>query len=179
MDISQLIKAVLPYRFFWIICLFLMIFNIAVYIVVIKNQRKEIINLQDRYTAERKKSVSLSRKNDAVIRYYKAKESLTVFREKLPAMETIADQVRQIKDIVNRHGLSAEKMTFKPDREKTFKLWKYTASFTVSGTYAKLKTFLADVQNLHSIFCIEDLSLSRFDDTKRVKMRLRIATYCR
>ncbi len=179
MDIGRLIKAVLPYRFFWGICCFLLIINLVGYTAVIKNQQKEITNLQDLYTAKREKSVSLSRKNDAVIRYYKAKESLTAFRKKLPAMEAIADQVRQIKDIVNKHGLSAEKITFKPDKAKTYNLWKYTASFTVSGQYAKLKTFLADLQNLRSIFCIEALSMSRSNGNKRVKMRLGLATYCR
>ncbi len=179
MTVDRLLNACSPYRFFWGTCCFLLIINLAGYTLIIKNQQKDILNFQNLYSAKRKESVSLSKKNDSAVRYHQIKESLTIFRDRLPAMENIADQVKQIKDIVNKHGLSAEKLIFKPDREDIYNLWKYSASFSVDGHYSKLKTFLADIQNLRSIFCIDGLSMSRSNGTKHVKMRLSLSTYCK
>jgi len=79
--------------------------------------------------------------------------------------------------VLSRHDFSINKLTFTPDKTSTLSLWKYVTSFKVTGEYAKLKTLLADIQNLPDLFCIENLTLKSEKDKNLVDMTLRIATY--
>jgi len=112
--------------------------------------------------------------------YLQAQADLRHFKSQLLPKATFADRVRELYDVLQKQNLSVSKMTYKPEKVERLNLWKYTTSFVVSGEYERLKGLIADVQNSSSLFCIEDLSISRkAKDKEQLDLRLKIATYFR
>ena len=178
MKIDRLPKTIVRYKFFWLACCLILAANFAGYIVVVKGQRNKIDELHYQYIKIKKLSTQSSKKyKESTGLYLNAKKDLTRFTEMLPPVVTIADKARELNAVLSKHDFSINKLTFTPDKTSTLSLWKYTTSFKVTGEYAKLKTLLADIQNLPDLFCIENLILKSEKDKNLVDMTLRIATY--
>ena len=155
-----------------------LIANVAFYLLMVRPERKRIHELHDQYIKIRKRDAQPAKKGKhSTAQYLEVKADLKKFVDMLPPVVTVADKARELNAVLDKHHFSINKMTFRPDKTSTFSLWKYTTSFTVTGSYSQLKNLLADIQNLRGLFCIENLILSRQKDNDRVDMTLSIATY--
>lgn len=178
MEIDRLIAVFRLRKIFVGICLGILLFNLLFYFGFIKNQQKKIDKLQTLYLSDRKKITKPSKKNDKMEKYIHAKESLQVFVGKLPYKFAFTNKVKVLNEMIARHGLSVDRMTFSPQKIEVLSIWRYATIFTVNGQYGKLKSLLADIQNSPDLFCIEDLSFQNKSKTmEQVSMNLKISTY--
>ncbi|UCD91104.1 MAG: type 4a pilus biogenesis protein PilO [Desulfobacterales bacterium] len=175
---DQLKKIFFQYRFFWIACCLVLLVNVVFYIFIIRMERRKVVALHHQYIKIRARDTqSFKRVDKSTAPYLKVRKDLKTFVDMLPPVVTVADKVRELNAVLDKHRFSVNRMTFSPDKTSPFSLWKYTTSFTVSGNYSELKNLLADIQNLRGLFCIESLTLNRPRGNDRIDMTLSIATY--
>ncbi len=165
-------------RFFWAICILILLFNLGYYEVHVQKQKDEIKKLQVTYSLKRNPGNGYPGPEFAS--YMVAQLDLGIFRAKLPPKEKFVELVKELNELLQQHGLDANQMAFRPEEVAPMKLWKYTSKFDVSGRYEQLKGFIADLQNSSSLFSLDNLSLfNRSNDGERVDMTLQISTYFR
>ena len=175
-SVKGMIKAVPFGRLLWSACLVLLVGNIAFYAFFSKGWESRASELQAIYV--QKRGFTATGGDDATAGYLKAREDIRTFMDRLPDKATFTDRVRALNDILDSHGLSVEKMSFKPSTVDTLPLSKYTTHFKVTGTYPRLKGLLADIQEAPGLFCIEELSVeNQSKDMEKVVLSIRIATY--
>lgn len=178
MNKNQLKKILFRYRFFGAACCLVLIANVAFYIFIIKGERRKVDALHHQYIKIRARDTQSFKKGDnSTAQYLEVKKDLNKFVDMLPPVVTVADKVRELNAVLDKHHFSVNRMTFSPDKTSPFSLWKYTTLFTVSGNYSELKNLLADIQNLRGLFCIESLMLNRPKGNDQIDMTLSIATY--
>jgi Tfp pilus assembly protein PilO len=165
-------------RFFWGSCILILLLNLGYYAVYIQRQKDEIGKLQATYSGKRNPGQGYPGQEFAS--YMVAQLDINIFKAKLPLKETFVEQIKELNDLLHRNGLSVNRITFKPEEVGSLKLWKYSSTFSVTGKYAQLKGFIADLQNSPSLFSLDSLSLlNRSDGGERVDMTLQISTYFR
>jgi len=165
-------------RFFWAMCILILLLNVGYYAVYIQRQKDEIGKLQATYSGKRNPGEEYPGQEFAS--YMVAQLDLNIFRAKLPLKEKFVELVKELNDLLHQHGLAVDHITFEPEKVASLKLWKYTSAFRVSGRYDQLKGFIADLQNSPDLFSVDKLSLvNRSKDEERVDMNLQISTYFR
>lgn len=179
MKVQNLIKVIRFNRlFFWVVG-FLFVINLFSFVLIKNAERKTIAELYSAYETKRKKRVP-ERSDTAKARAQQAKEDIRDFTNALPRRLTFPEIIKEIFDALNRHGLPATNMSYKPEAVDFQKLLKYSTSFTVSGRYASLKAFLADIQNSRTLFCIESISFTNQSKAEElVSLNLKVAIYLR
>jgi hypothetical protein len=175
-SIKGFITAVPFGRFLWGACLILLAGNIFFHVFYASAWRGRIDGLQDLYA--QKRALKATGGDETAVGYLKAGEDIRAFVDRVPEKAAFTDRVRDLGDILGRHGLSVEKMTFKPSTVDILPVSKYTTHFKVTASYPRLKALLADIQEATGLFCIEDLSFeSQSRDSENVVLSLGIAMY--
>jgi hypothetical protein len=178
MDIRRVVLALQATRFFWGICCGLLILNLVFYFGFIRKQNSRIHELQGIYA--QKRGAKFTPGDPRTKSYLRAKEDIQVFRDRLSPKTSFAETVRELYDLLRKRGLGVSKMIYQPEPFEALELWKYTTSFTVTGSYAQLKGLLADIQSSRGLFCIESLSFTdRTRDAEQIDMSLKIGMYFR
>ena len=178
MEYDSIIGKLRYNKIFWCACCVILLLNLFFYALSIKRQSKKIDELRCLYAKTR--NIGTFDKNDKTTKYILARDAIQSFRDKLLNKFAFPDHVKELYDAINRQGLSISTMTFKPELLDNLSLWKYTASFKVSGQYAKLKGLLAEIQESPSLFCIESLSFKNQSKKEElVDLNLSISTYFR
>jgi hypothetical protein len=138
--------------------------------------RSRVGELQDLYA--QKRELKATGRDETAAGYLKAREDIRAFMDRVPDKAAFTDRVRELNDILDRHGLSVDKMIFKPSTVDILPLSKYTTQFKVTATYPGLKGLLADIQEAPGLFCIEELSVeNQSKDRESVALSLGIAMY--
>lgn len=133
-------------------------------------------------TYESKRKARLPEKTGSLLAGMKrSKEDILRFVELLPDKLMIPDVVQEVVELLARNKLPRVNMAFTPETTDFSGLMRYTTSFSVSGSYPMLKTFLADLQNSKTLFCIEGLTLANQtgEDSGPVSLHLKLALYLR
>jgi hypothetical protein len=176
MSVKGMITAVPFGRLLWSACLILLAGNIVFYSFFSKDWGSRVNELQAIYAQKRGLRNTVG--DDAAAGYTKSREDIRTFMDRLPEKATFTDRVRELNDILDRHGLSVEKMSFKPSIVDILPLSKYTTHFKVIATYLRLKGLLADIQEAPGLFCIEELSVeNQSKDMESVVLSIGIAMY--
>ena len=164
------------HKFFCGLIILILLLNLILYLSFIRNRKIQIADLQKIYTQTRKSGEVNT--NDKIEQYFKAKKSVLAFKKALPETSEFAEKIKELNTALRKHGLSISKMMFKPVKIDNLSLWKYSTSFSVSGKYSQLKDFLANLQNLPVLFCIESISFkNRSEKSEKVDMAITISTY--
>jgi hypothetical protein len=175
-SVKGFITAVPFGRFLWSACLILLAGNIFFHAFFSTAWRSRVGELQDLYVQRR--AVKATGGGETAAGYLKAREDIGAFMDRVPEKAAFTDRVRELNDILDRHGFSVEKMAFKPSTVDILPLSRYTTRFKVTATYPRLKGLLADIQEAPGLFCIEDLSVeNQSRDSKSVVLSLGIAMY--
>ena len=163
-------------KVFWWIITFILILNLGFFATIGRSQKKRISDLQNEYRVKRQ--AQQPQKDPKQEKFLLAKQDIKKFREGLPLKMKFTDVASEIFNILRKHRLSATKIIYKPEPMEAQRMVKYSTSFTISGEYQDLKTFLADMQESTTLFCIESLSFSdRLGEEETVDLKLRISTY--
>ena len=167
------------YKIFCGSAIIILLLNCVLYLSLIKKQKEEISEFQQVYSQKRKTGRS-SPDYNKIGQYLAIRESIRTFKEYIPEASEFAESIKELDTVLHEPGLVTGKRIFKPTRIDTLSLWKYSTSFSVKGKYSKLKSLLANIQNLPGLFCIEKLALqNRSEKTEQVEMTLTISTYFR
>ena len=164
------------YKFFSALIIVVILLNFILYLSLIRNQKKQIAELQQTYLEQRKEGeVKISDKTE---QYLETQKNIMTFKEHLPELSEFAGRVKELNTVLHKSRLSISKMIFKPTKIDNLFLWKYTTAITVSGKYTKLKRLLANIQNLQGLFCIEKISFKNCSKKKKqVDMLITISIY--
>lgn len=178
MHLHQLVQVFRFNKLFWGVLGLLVVANGFFYFLVIAKQRVEIDEFQVSY---RKSRALTSSDHDLLYRQLdRAQKSIQAFKVQLPGSSQFADTVMGLFESMHKQGLTVGKMSYKPETITSEGLLKYTTSFVVTGSYLRLKAFLADIQNSKKLLCIENISFgNRSVDTEVVDMKLTLASYFR
>lgn len=163
-------------KLFWGGLCLLVIANLFFYFLFIAQQRVEIDELQISY----RKSRALSSTNDDLIyrKLDRAQKDIHAFKAQLPGSSRFTDIVMGLFEALHHQGLTISKMSYKPETVASEGLLKYTTSFIVTGSYLRLRAFLADIQNSKDLLCVEHIAfVNRSSDKEAVDMKLTLATY--
>ncbi|RLB15670.1 MAG: hypothetical protein DRN37_05235 [Thermoplasmata archaeon] len=176
MKFKRIIRALRFNRYFWGSCVLILLLNLVFTAVVVRRQRNSIEELQAMYS--RKRNPDVPRERDEIARYRIAGVELRLFMGKVPPKERFVERVREIHELLQHNGLQMKGLTFKPEQAGPMKLWKYTSSFSVRGRFSQLKSFIADIQNSKSIFCLDHVSFKQVPNSRGlVDLGLEVSTY--
>lgn len=113
-------------------------------------------------------------------RVNRSREDVQRFVAALPDKVMIAQVAQEILERLAGNELPKVNMSFAPESTEFPGVMKYTTSFSVSGTYPRLKSFLAEVQNSRTLFCVEGLAFTNQSvDREIVTLSLKIALILR
>ncbi len=178
MHLHQLVQVFRFNKWFWGVLCLLVVANILAYFLFIAQQQVKIDKLQISY---RKSRTLSSTNNDLMYRKLsRTQKDIQAFKARLPASSQFTDIVVELFEALDKQGLVVAKISYKPETIAKQGLLKYTTSFMITGSYSRLKAFLADIQNSEKLLCIENFSLgNRSAEKETVDMKLTLATYFR
>lgn len=161
------------------IALFLLVLNGIAFFWIKDAETTTIPRLHQEYETRRK--ARLPEKEDQFQdRMNRSREDIRRFVAALPDKVMIAEVVQEVLEHLSGNELPRVNMSFVPERTDFPGVMKYTTSFSVSGTYPKLKSFLADIQDSKTLFCVEGLAFTnQSGERELVGLNLKIALYLR
>lgn len=167
------------YGRFWTVCALVLLFNVLFCWINTGEKQRQIRELRERYAAERRKIPVSAQGNETMQKYIQTKEALQLFRKKLPeenAFRSIEDKLR---GMAEKNGLSGDPAELRPENISEMLLLRYVCTLRISGPYAGLRQFLADVQNAPELLCIENFSIRSSLKKGNAEMELSLSTYFR
>ncbi len=161
-------------------CLVAALVVMIVHSVVAARQRHEMAALREAYLQTRKALAAPATKDLRHQGLVRAMDDLAAVEKRLFHVTELAGQMRELSEFIRQSGLSADRLSYGSKRITSLPLWRYEASFRVSGGYAPLKRLLAKIQSSPHLLCIERLAFSKAVGKEAgVSMNLTISTYLR
>lgn len=161
------------------VILTLMLVNVALGVVVSAYQTPSLADLQSKWSALRRQAVGLGRMDSAAI-YRQGSADLEKLKVKIPEKRQFA---RVLSDLIEAAASSAVEVgtiSYKPVQIKEEALLSYQLSLSVSGSYAAVKSYLADLQKNPELIVVETVTFSNSDPfVENVVMDLRLTVYLR
>lgn len=177
MDSRILMKIYHANPIFWSICALLLVANMAVYFLYVRNGSAEISRLQEAYRSQRTEMAAWSKKQTEARRLTESIEAVEGFWGAIGPKDHFPDQVRKLKRLTESRQLTVERIAFSPQRLEKMGLWRYETVVSARGEYGQLKGLLADIQNLEGLFCIEAFSMLREKPDAPVSMKAKVILY--
>lgn len=127
-----------------------------------------------------RRKVLAAGQSDVTTVFNQGKIDLGLLKEKVPARRQFPRVLGDILDAAASSQVMTGNITYKPAAIKDENLLAYSVSITVGGTYAAVKSFLADLQNYRELIVIDGLGLANTDPYEEfVTMELRMTIYLR
>ncbi len=105
---------------------------------------------------------------------------LATFQARMPTKKEYARLVGELFEMAADNGLQVKGITYKPTPLKDGNLLLYAITLGVEGKYAAVKSFIADLEQLHDLITIDHISLDGNSVTEEsVKMQLQLSAYLR
>lgn len=105
---------------------------------------------------------------------------LEKWRSKISPKKDLARILGELHDLTKSNSLALGSVTYKPEVIKEEKLLSYAVAFTVSGRYASVKSFLADLGRLGEMVTVDAISLNNSKLTEeKVDLRLNLTILLR
>ena len=152
--------------------------NFGLYLFSALYQEPRLADLQRKWSEKRLEAASAPPQDPAAI-YRQGTADLKSWRERIPPKREFAAFIGELFETAVNNSLSVGAITYKPTQIKGENLLAYTIGFNVSGKYAAIKSFIADIERLRQIAVIDNLSLSGKADEEFVDMRLQLTAYFR
>lgn len=166
---------------FWMIWGAVVLFNLFFYAGYVREKRQTAERLETEYGTVRRELAGVGKGDDAYRAFMAAKTELQRFRKMLPEerqLETVAEELRRI---IGENGLvSDDDIRFKAEGIVDLLLLKYGMTLSLRGSYAQVKTALAEIQNSPRLLAIEKISLNAGErGGDQVMLTLTLSTYFR
>ena len=119
-------------------------------------------------------------RGDVTTVYRRGKGDLERLRAMIPVKRAFPRVLGDIMDTASANGVVMGGVTYKPQAIKEEELLAYGVSMSVNGSYAGIKSFLADLQKNRELVVVDGISLSNGDlYVENVSMVLRLTIYLR
>lgn len=111
-------------------------------------------------------------------RYRAAEGELKLFRDRVIDKRDFPSFLARLFDRVAKNGLAFKQVTYKPLVIPDEGMVSYDIGFTVSGRYAQVKSFIADLARFREIVTLDSVNLANTSPTEeRVELRVQITAY--
>lgn len=157
----------------------LILLNAALMTLVGSYQAKALTGAQEKWSDLRRQAASAG-KADAAARYRQTAADLEKLKARIPARREFARVLSDLFESAASSGVTTGAVSYKPQKVKGEELLSYQLSFAVHGSYAAVKSYLADLQNYPELIVIDNLSLSNADMfVENVTLDLNLSVYLR
>jgi Tfp pilus assembly protein PilO len=156
---------------------FLAVLNLALLLYLSIWQKPELAKAQSDWFAQREAAAS-GQSVGTVASYQNGLRDLGLFQERLIPKKNFAGFLSQLFETAKSNTLSIKGITYKPTVIGGEKMVSYVISFTVSGKYASLKSFISDLSGYREMVTLDSLSLNSSSPTEEsVDLKVQITAY--
>ena len=164
-------------RFILIVALFLIDLSFYVYASVYQEPRLE--NLQNQWIAKRR-SARVDAAQDPAAVYRQGEADLKLWRARIIPKKGFARFVANLFETAANNSLAFKGVTYRTGQVKNEDLVTYTLDFNVTGKYAAVKSFLADLGRMHEILTVDNISLANSKASEdAVALKVQLTVYLR
>ncbi len=157
----------------------LVLINVILYADIAIYQTPALDNARRSWGSLRDRVMALGR-GDVTATYRQGKTDLEKIRTMIPVKRDFPRILGDIMDTAASSGVTMGSVSYKPRTIKEESLLAYAVIMTVNGSYAGIKSFLADLQQNRELVVIDAISLSNGDPyEENVSMELRLTVYLR
>jgi type IV pilus assembly protein PilO len=163
--------------FIFLIALLAANVGIYMYVAIFQEPRLELL---------RKGWVEMKRQTESGINwdpsavFSQGTADLASFQTRMPSKKEYARLVGELFEMAADNGLQVKGISYKPAPLKEEQLLVYTITLGVAGKYAAVKSFIADMEQLHDLITIDHISLDGDALAEEsVKMQLQLTAYLR
>ncbi len=175
-SIEQIFRARMK-SFVFIAVLVLANAGLLVYISVYQAPR--LAALQNAWFEKRRAAEKGTFKDAAVI-YRQGTADLATWRARIAPKKDFARLVGEVFEIAASNSLKVGGVSYKPTPIKDENLLAYSIGFNVSGKYAAIKSFLADLMQSREIITIDTVTLNSSGATEEsVGLKVQLTAYFR
>lgn len=157
----------------------LVLLNAGLYSYLTMYQQPRLASLQERVFAARA-SAGRGVPQDADTVYRQGAADLAEWGKRIPAKKEFARLLGDLYETARTNSLGVGGVSYKPAALKGEVMLTYSITFNVSGKYAQVKSFIADVSRMRDIVVIDNISLNNSKMTEEyVDLRLELTAYFR
>lgn len=161
------------------IILFLLLLNVTLGMVVSAYQLPVLAELQTKWNSTRLQAAG-GGQMDAAALHRQGAADLEALQAKIPEKREFARVLADLLESAAVNAVEIGPISYKPVKIKEEKLLSYQLSVSVNGSYAAVKSYLADLQENPELIVVDAVSFSNSDlYIENVVMDLHITVYLR
>jgi len=155
----------------------LLLLNVVFYAAVNGYQAPALKEAHTKWSDLRTRVAAIER-GDVNAQYRQGKADLEKLYTHIPIRRQFPRLLGDILDTAASNGVTIGAITYKPQSIKEQKLLAYGVTMGVSGSYAAVKSFLADMQSSNELTVVENISLTNSDPFEElVVLDLQLTVY--
>lgn len=139
-------------------------------------QAPAITRAQTRWN-DLRQQVALAGKFDVTAAYRQGKSDLDAVRGRIPLKRQFPRVLGDLLDAAAASGVATGAVSYRPESVKDENLLAYRITMNVSGGYAAVKSFLADLSGIRELVVIDGLTMSNtdyFGDSPNMTIKLTV-----
>jgi len=161
------------------IILFLLLLNILLDVVVSAYQIPSLADLQTKWSSLRRQTARAGQVDTATL-HQQGTADLEKLKARIPEKREFARILSELLEAAASSAVVIGPISYKPVSIKEEALLSYQLSFSASGRYAAVKSYLSDLQKNPELIVVDTVSFSNSDPlVENVVMALRITVYLR
>lgn len=161
------------------VILLLILLNISLMVLIGSYQTTALVDSQAKWSELRRQTASIGN-TDAAALYRQGSADLEKLKTRIPAKREFARVLSDLIESADSSGVSTGAISYKPLTIKDEGLLSYQLSLSVTGSYAAVKSYLADLQKNPELIVVDTITLSNTDPfVESVMMDLHITIYLR
>lgn len=162
-----------------VVILALILLNTALMVLISSYQTTALASAQTKWSELRRQAASVGHADSAAL-YRQGLADLEKLKAWIPAKREFGRVLSDLLESAATSGVSTGAISYKPLVLKDEGLLSYQLSLSVNGSYAAIKSYLADLQNNPELIVIDDIALINSDPyVENVQMDLHITIYLR
>jgi Tfp pilus assembly protein PilO len=154
----------------------LLLANILLYIFIMSFQVSKLNALRNEWLEKRQRPSAGAL--DKTLIFSQGKKDLAVFDSRIPPKKDFMRVVGELFDIASNNGLTMGSVGYKPELVKDRNLLVYGLNFSVTGSYAAVKSFIVDIEQSPEMVSIDQITLTGGESSPdSVKVSVRISAF--
>ena len=161
------------------VILVLLLINVALMVAISAYQLPSLADLQTRWSTLRRQAAGSGQIDTAKL-YQQSLSDLEKLKTRIPEKRQFARVLRDLLEAAANSAVEVGSISYKPEIIKEEPLLSYQLTFSVTGSYAAVKSYLADLQGNPELLVVDTVNFSNSDLlVEKVVMNLHITVYLR
>jgi len=161
------------------IILTLLLLNLALFAVVSVYQLPSLADLQTKWSSLRSQTARAGLVNAATL-HHQGSVDIEKLKTRIPEKREFARVLSELLESAASSAVEVGSISYRPVQLKEEALLSYQLSFSVSGRYAAVKSYLSDLLKTPELIVVDSVAFSNNDlFVENVVMDLRITVYLR